>query len=176
MFPLSCLRKQKRSRIICQSYLSSWDTAWWVSGGDALGRGAVTHLSRRLGYGCEAGDWNSRQFLGSTVGETKSVGLLHFYFLKLLCDLNLDAHSVPDLTLIQQEVDALEELSRPTRLQNCWMHICNWETSPIPHSWQETLSPAINRSWLPQLQRQFRWYATIPGPSCSISHTDLGGL
>lgn len=42
---------------------------------------------------------------------------LHCYSLKLLCDLNLDAHFVPDLTLIQQEVDALEELSRQLFLE-----------------------------------------------------------
>lgn len=39
------------------------------------------------------------------------------YFLKCLCGLNLDAHFLPDLTLIQQEVDALEELSRQLFLE-----------------------------------------------------------
>lgn len=43
--------------------------------------------------------------------------LSHCHFLKFLCDLNLDAHSVSDLTLIQQEVDALEELSRQLFLE-----------------------------------------------------------
>jgi hypothetical protein len=37
--------------------------------------------------------------------------------LTLFCDLNLDAHFLPDLTLIQQEVDALEELSRQLFLE-----------------------------------------------------------
>ncbi|KAG8517582.1 Golgi pH regulator, partial [Galemys pyrenaicus] len=54
---------------------------------------------------------------GSTAGETKSICFLHCHFLKLLCDLNLDVHFVPDLTLIQQEVDALEELSRQLFLE-----------------------------------------------------------
>lgn len=47
----------------------------------------------------------------------KSKCFLCCYFLKLLCDLNLDVHFVPDLTLIQQEVDALEELSRQLFLE-----------------------------------------------------------
>lgn len=119
-----------------------------MSGGDALGRGAVTHLSQRLGYGCEAGDWNSRQFLGSTVGETKSVGFLHFYFLKLLCDLNLDAHSVPDLTLIQQEVDALEELSRQLFLETADLYATKVQSKETECAFCQYDGRANKTKWL----------------------------
>lgn len=71
-------------------------------------------LGRSTAY--EAGRGRFRPFPGPTVGETKSACFL-FYSLKLLCDLNLDACFLPDLTLIQQEVDALEELSRQLFLE-----------------------------------------------------------
>ena len=57
---------------------------------------------------------------------------LHCYSLKLLCDLNLDAHFVPDLTLIQQEVDALEELSRQLFLETADLYATKVQSKEAP--------------------------------------------
>lgn len=77
---------------------------------------------------CQPGNAALKQRWGGNKGDRQSPAaslknsqsksnLSSRYLLKFLCNLNLDAHFLPDLTLIQQEVDALEELSRQLFLE-----------------------------------------------------------